>query len=54
MVESTEFGFDQASTVDNKNLYKKFGRESDIGKMLYGMYAQKEKPKIAYPPVKTK
>ena len=42
------------SEVDNKNLYKKFGRENEVGKMLYGMYAQKEKPKIYYPPVKTK
>jgi len=40
--------------VDNKDLYKKFGRENDVGKLLYGMYAQKEKPKIYYPPVKTK
>lgn len=54
MVENTEYGQEEASSVNNKDLYKKFGRESDIGKMLYGMYAQKEKPKIAYPPVKTK
>ena len=35
-------------------MYKNFGRENDVGKMLYGMYASKEKPKIYYPPVKTK
>ncbi len=39
---------------DNQNLYKKFGRESEVGKLLYGMYAQKNKPKIDYPAVKTK
>ena len=27
------------SEVDNKELYKKFGRENEVGKMLYGMYA---------------
>ncbi len=37
MVESTE----EVPTADNKDLYKKFGRESDVGKLLYGMYAQK-------------
>ena len=40
--------------VNNKELYKKFGRENEVGKLLYGMYAQKEKPKVYYPPVKTK
>ena len=40
--------------VNNKELYKKFGRENEVGKLLYGMYAQKEKPKIYYPPVKTR
>lgn len=45
---------DERPDVDNKDLYKKFGRENDVGKLLYGMYAQKEKPKIYYPPVKTK
>ena len=41
MVENSEYGQEEASSVNNKDLYKKFGRESDIGKMLYGMYAQK-------------
>ena len=30
--------------TDNKQIYKQFGRETDVGKLLYGMYAQKEKP----------
>jgi hypothetical protein len=38
----------------NSALWKQFGRESDVGKMLYSMYSQKEKPQIYYPPVKTK
>jgi hypothetical protein len=54
MVENYQYDEQDAASVDNKQLYKKFGRESDVGKLLYGMYAQKEKPKIAYPPVKTK
>lgn len=53
MVENYQYDQQDAS-ADNKELYKKFGRESDVGKLLYGIYAQKEKPKIAYPPVKTK
>ena len=40
--------------VDNKEVYKQFGRDTDLGKLLYGMYAQKTKPEIYYPPVKTK
>lgn len=40
--------------VDNSDLYKNFGRENDVGKLLYGLYAQKKKPEIYYPPVKTK
>lgn len=47
MVENNE-------TTDNSQLYKQFGRENDVGKLLYGMYAQKQKPQIYYPPVKTK
>ena len=39
---------------DNSGLWKAFGRESDIGKQLYGIYGAKQKPKIYYPPVKTK
>lgn len=39
---------------DNSNLYKKFGRENEVGKLLYGMYAARDKPKVNYPPVKTK
>ena len=46
-----EYNGDQ---VDNSNLYKQFGRENEVGKLLYGMYSAKEKPKIYYPPVKTK
>ena len=42
------------SNTDSKDLYKEFGRETDVGKLLYGMYAQKQKPQIQYPPVKTK
>lgn len=30
---------DDRPDVDNKDLYKKFGRENDVGKLLYGMYA---------------
>ena len=44
----------QDPSVDNSGLYKEFGRETDIGKMLFGMYAAREKPKVFYPPVKTK
>ena len=44
---------DERPDVDNLDLYKKFGRENDVGKLLHGMYAQKKKPKIYYPPVKT-
>ena len=47
-------GFNDNSGPDNSDLYKKFGRENDLGKLLYGMYAQKKKPQIYYPPVKTK
>ena len=42
------------SDVDNSSLYKVFGRENETGKLLYGLYAAKNKPKISYPPVKTK
>jgi len=41
--------------VDNTDLYKNFGRENEVGKLLYGMYgANKQKPTVYYPPVKTK
>ena len=53
MVEQNYNGYADEGP-DNKDLYKKFGRENDVGKLLYGMYAQKEKPKVYYPPVKTK
>jgi hypothetical protein len=35
-------------------MWKKFGRESEIGKQLYSIYGAREKPKINYPPLKTK
>ena len=53
MVESN-YEFDEGPNVDNTEMYKKFGRESDVGKLLYGLYSQKNKPKVNYPPVKTK
>jgi hypothetical protein len=40
--------------VQNQKLWKQFGRETDVGKMLFSLYSAPEKPKIAYPPVKTK
>jgi hypothetical protein len=40
--------------ADNTKLWKNFGRESDVGKMLFSMYSVAEKPKVYYPPVKTK
>lgn len=43
-----------SGATDNTDLYKKFGRDNDVGKLLYTMYSNKEKPKIHYPPVKTK
>jgi hypothetical protein len=56
MVESNyyEDGNEEQNQTDNTGLYKKFGRESDVGKLLYGIYAPKTKPKIEYPAVKTK
>ena len=27
--------------ADNKDIHKKFGRETDVGKMLYGLYGSK-------------
>jgi hypothetical protein len=46
---------DQMSNVsDNTELHKKFGRETDVGKLIYGLYGSKAKPKIEYPAVKTK
>lgn len=40
--------------TNNSDLWKKFGRGNDVGNMLYGLYSQKEKPKINYPAVKIK
>ena len=46
---------DQAeSSTSNTKLWKQFGRETDVGKMLFSLYSAPEKPKINYPPVKTK
>ena len=46
---------DDRPQVDNTDLYKNFGRHDDVGKLLYGMYgANKQKPQVYYPPVKTK
>jgi hypothetical protein len=39
--------------VQNQKLWKQFGRETDVGKMLFSLYSAPEKPKINYPPVKT-
>ena len=44
-------GSDQTA---NTKLWKQFGRETDVGKMLFSMYAAPEKVKINYPPVKTR
>ena len=38
----------------NQDLYKKFGKETDVGKMLYSLYSAHSKPQVYYPPVKTK
>ena len=38
----------------NRDVWKKFGRGNEIGNMLYGMYAAKDKPKINYPKPKGK
>ena len=45
---------DERPEVDNSEIYKNFGRANDVGKLLYGMYGAREKPKVNYPPVKTK
>jgi|LauGreDrversion4_2_1035121.scaffolds.fasta_scaffold758571_2 hypothetical protein len=45
---------DEGPQADNSDLHKKFGRETDVGKLLYGLYGAKQKPKIEYPQVKTK
>ena len=45
---------EQLPSVDNSKIHQKFGRESDVGKLLYGLYGAKQKPKIEYPAVKTK
>lgn len=37
-----------------ENLWKEFGRETDVGKMLYSMYSAPNKPQINYPAVRTK
>ena len=42
------------SSVENGKLWKQFGRETDVGKMLFSLYSAPEKPKINYPPVKVK
>ena len=44
----------ETSNSQNAELWKQFGTELDVGKMLYSMYSAKEKPKVYYPPVKTK
>ena len=38
MVDSNDF---EIPETDNKDLYKQFGRDNEVGKLLYGMYAQK-------------
>ena len=30
--------------TDNSSLYQQFGRETELGKQLYGMYGRKAKP----------
>lgn len=40
--------------TQNGDLWKKFGRGNDVGKMLYSMYSAKDKPKINYPKLKSK
>lgn len=44
----------RSTTSQNSDLWKQFGRGNDVGKMLYSMYGLQEKPKVYYPPVKTK
>lgn len=53
MVDSNYDGISVPET-DNSNLHQQFGRETELGKQLYGMYGRKQKPQINYPPVKTK
>ena len=36
------------------NMWKAFGRESEAGKILFQLYKAPNKPKINYPPVRTK
>ena len=57
MVEQSNYGYEEAEEEeqpDNTEMWKKFGRESEIGKQLYSIYGAREKPKINYPPLKTK
>ena len=32
-------GYNQSNNTNNGELWKQFGRESDVGKMLYSMYS---------------
>lgn len=45
---------ESSSGAENTKLWKQFGRETDVGKMLFSLYSAPEKPKINYPPVKVK
>jgi hypothetical protein len=49
-----DYGDGQSTASGNTKLWKQFGRETDVGKMLFSLYSAPEKPKINYPPVKTK
>lgn len=34
------------TTDSNQHMWKQFGRETDVGKMLFSLYSAPEKPKI--------
>eukprot|EP01066_Platyproteum_vivax_P002093 Platyproteum_vivax@DN12575_c0_g1_i1.p1 len=44
----------QHEPEDAENLWRKYGYETEAGRVLYDLYAKKNPPKIHYPPVKTK
>lgn len=55
MVDSgSQYGEGGDPTASNTKLWKQFGRETDVGKMLFSLYSAPEKPKINYPAVKTR
>lgn len=45
---------DEEQQEQLKNLWKVYGRESEMGKKLFAMYNKHEKPKIVYPKTRPK